>query len=128
MGEFVTGLMQVQDARDYDAFSAETAKVMRALVQEGRIPETDTVLDYIELNRRLWSSCRIQADTAIARGESTFVARLPLSPSEYAMFGEMGDSLGALMGIIALRGSIGLTAPDGAGRFGEAVTAGTYHP
>jgi aspartokinase len=128
MGEFVTGNMLVADARDYDRFSDQAATVMRQLVHEGRIPDTETVLEYIDLNRRLWSTCREQAETANSRGQQAFVARLPLSPAEYAMFASMGESLSALMNVIAMRGDLGLSPPEGAARFGEAVTAGTYHP
>lgn len=128
MGEFGTGTMLVLDARDYDDFSAETATVMHELVQEGRIPDTETVVDYIELNRRLWAACRPQADTAHSKGLSSFVARLQLTDAEHAMFGSMGESLAALMNIIAMRGTLGLTPPEGANRFGAAIAAGTYHP
>ena len=45
------------------------------LVEEGRIPDTETVLDYIELNRRLWAACRQQAETARSQGPA--VVRRP---------------------------------------------------
>ena len=127
MGVFVSGPVLVEDARAYDDYSARVARIMTDLVGRGRIPDSDTVVDYISLNRLLWSACREQAEAASARGVRTFVARLPLTDREHRMFGEMGESLGALMEVIALRADVDVAPPEGATRFGEAIAVGSYH-
>ena len=100
MGEFVCGILSVEDAREYDEYSAHGAKVMRDLVEAGRLPEAESVQDFISVTRRYVSQLRAQADAAAARGETTFVGRFPLSAGEYRMLKEMGGSLSTVVEIM----------------------------
>ncbi len=126
MGEFVCGILSVEDAREYDEYSAHGAKVMRDLVEAGRLPEAESVQDFISVTRRYVSQLRAQADAAAARGETTFVGRFPLSAGEYRMLKEMGGSLSTVVEIMMIRGSLDLTPPDSARTFAEAIAAGHY--
>jgi hypothetical protein len=126
MGEFVCGELSVADAREYDEYSATGARVMQELVAKGRLPEAETVQDFIHVTRRYVSQLRSQADAAAAGGATTFVGRFALSAQEYRMLKEMGGSLSTVIEIMMMRGTVDLTPPLSATTFGEAMAAGHY--
>lgn len=127
-GEFVCGPISVEDARVYDDFSARAARLMQELMDQGRLPEAASVLDFIAVTRRCVSTVRAEAESAAKRGETTVIGRFPLSASEHRMLTETGASLAAVMEIMVSRGTLDLAPPAAAAAFAAAMAEGTFHP
>jgi hypothetical protein len=126
VGTLVSHDYDTAEGREYVAYLERVLGECRRLRSEGRLPDSDGVLGFLDDCETILQAVRRDVATAGARGASTTRSAIDLSPEEHARIQAMGDSVLSLLEVLELRQAVVLDRTPAVGRVVEALLTGTY--
>ncbi len=126
MGRYQSSGLSVDGARAYVELASHLTQAMPSLIEEGKVPESEAVHEFLDIYIRVVAELRRQAEAAALAGRDQFDADLALTAHELRTYSDMSGSLGSLLQIMGMRGSLDVNVPASASQFAEALGAGSY--
>src|SRR5205085_938670 len=96
------------------------------LAKEGRLPDTEEIARFLDVERDCLVQLRRDVRLAAARGDSQVVSEIPMDEQEHARMLAMNDTVANLLQILEYRDALELNRTEAVARVSKAILGGTY--
>jgi hypothetical protein len=126
VGRLVTCAFDVEDGQEYVSYLDRVLDECVALARQGRLPDTEEVSRFLDVERACLVQLRRDVGLAAARGDAQVVSEIPMDEQEHARMLAMNDTVANLLQILEYRQALELNRSDAVARVSKAILGGTY--
>ena len=126
MGRLVTRAFDVAEGQEYVEYLERVLDECVGLVDEGRLPDTEEMTRFLEVERDCLVQLRRDVRLAAAQGETQVVSEIPMDEQEHARMLTMNDTVANLLQILEYRQALELNRSEAVARVSQAILGGTY--
>jgi hypothetical protein len=126
MGRLTTCAYDVRDGQEYVAYMERVLEACEGLTREGRLPDTEEIARFIDVERASYVQLRRDVASALARNQSHVVSEIAMDEQDYTRMVAMNDTLVNLLTILEYRDALELNRTETIARVSDAIVGGTF--
>ena len=126
MGRLVTRAFDVGDGQEYVTYLERVLEDCVGLAKEGRLPDTEEIARFLDVERDCLVQLRRDVRLAAARGDTQLVSEIPMDEQEHTRMLAMNDTVANLLQILEYRAALELNRTEAVARVSKAILGGTY--